>query len=169
MESLNSQFGINDYTTMHFGASLFDLREFDIDIDMISYVYDSLEHINPGHMPDIFAGTLWMTGYVQRDFSWRQRTKIFSRCYECLGKDGFVHPDITKHLFYHMRWFQNDRIIHDTSYMNLHLYESGVLEKTWTVDPISVRYYAKLTGTKDSPDYLYVLGGSPELFNNFNP
>ena len=127
-------------------------------------------------MPEVFAGTLWMTGHVEREFSWRNRVKMFKRCYECLGKDGFIHtsefvdePHIIPFLFNHMRWLDNDRVIHDINYMNLQLYSTGVLEQVWTVDPISIKYILRMKGNDDAPDYFYALGGSPELFNSFNP
>lgn len=175
MTDINKEFGINDFTTMHYGGSIFDLKYFDIDISMINYVYNSLASINSGHMPEVFTGTLWMTGNVNREFEWRNRSNIFKRCYECLGKDGFIHtsefinnPEAIWFILSHMRWYQNKRIVKSLDYINLQLYEVGVLEKTWSVDPISIKYYTKMPSKDDTPDYLYLLGGSPELFSNFD-
>ena len=171
--NLNHAFGINDYTTMHFGGSVFDLRYFSLHKKMFDYVYNSLDALNKGHYPDIFAGTLWMTSDTTLDFSWRERSTIFNRCYECLSKDGFLHttnfpnPEAIPFIFSHMRWIDGDVICKEPSFYDLSYYGKGIVDKIWTVDPIAIKWFLKNPGGA-GPDYLYVLGGSPELFHDFN-
>ena len=170
---ITNAFGI-DHTNMYFGASLFDMRSMDIDRNMIDYVYNSLSSLNPGHMPEIFAGTMWMTANPDREFDWRKKNKTFERCYECLGKDGFLHSsnffeaEAVPFIVSHLRWQYGDKICDEGTLIDLSLYQKGVIDQMWTVDPLTVRWYTKIK-SDNGPDYLYLLGGSPELFDEPNP
>lgn len=173
---INKEFKIYDYTTAYSGATLFDMRSFDLTKEQIDNLYDTLENINKGHMPEIFASTLWVTGRLVKEFDWRVTIGAYNRCYEALEQDGFLHAsnfmrgeDMLPFILSHMRWPKNHRVCEKNDYMNFQLYDMGVIDKMWTVNPLTLKYYLRIPSTNDSPDYLYLIGGSAELFDDFNP
>jgi hypothetical protein len=172
---INKLFGINNYKTMYFGASLFDVNNFNATQDQIAYIYDNLNKIPRGFFPEIFTGTLWMTGATNLDNEWRETIKTNERCYEITRTHGFIHTseflrkkDDLPFILSHLRWYGNRSIYREDCESNQSLYDNQILQKCWSVSPLSVRYYAKMSGNGNSPDYLYLLGGNDFLFKEDN-
>ena len=171
---INKLFNINDYKTMYFGASLFDVHNFTATKDQIAYLYDNLNNIPRGFLPEIFTGTLWMTGATNLDMDWRESLKSNERCYDVSRTHGFIHTseflqkDDLPFILSHMRWFGGQQIYKGECEINESLYNNQILRKSWTVSPLSVRYYTKMTGNGNTPDYLYLLGGNDFLFKDDN-
>jgi len=168
---INEIFNLNDYSSMYLGASVFDVHNFYITKDDLDNLYDTLNRIPRKHFPDVFASTLWLTGTKNFETEWRTLLSNNEQCYTVTHPRGLIHTsefigkrEYIPFILSHFRWQGKNKIYRGKCQSNNLYYDHGILNKAWAFSPLSIKYYVKMKGNGNTPDYLYLLGGNEKLF-----